>query len=70
MWFSKEPIFDPKLITSVQVNACATSMFGMMLCFIAVLLYLVVYFQTLRNDLAFKSGVELLPAIILVTLHQ
>ena len=70
LWFSKEPMFNPKVITSAQVSACAASIFGMMFCFIALQLYLVVYFQSVRNDTSFKSGLELLPGIILTTLSS
>ncbi|KAK6458841.1 MDR transporter [Scheffersomyces xylosifermentans] len=68
--YSKHPIIIKEVITIPQVAAaCICSGFNFAF-FLSNLTYLAVYFQVIFNATAWKSGVDLLPLIIAVTISS
>lgn len=61
---SKNPLYPTKVLTSLPVSASAVSAFGMYASFIASVMYLMIYFQVVRDGQSWDASVNVLPFIL------
>ncbi|CUM57899.1 unnamed protein product [Debaryomyces tyrocola] len=66
--YSKNPLIPPDVVKSLGVDASALMIFGMFGYFMAIVLYVSIYFQVIHGADAWHSGIHLLPIIIPVAL--
>lgn len=66
--YSKNPIIPPDVVKSLGVDASTLMIFGMFGYFMAIVLYVSIYFQVIHGADAWHSGLHLLPIIIPVVL--
>ncbi|CUM57142.1 unnamed protein product [Debaryomyces tyrocola] len=66
--YSKNPIIPPDIVKALGVDASTLMIFGMFGYFMAIVLYVSIYFQVIHGADAWHSGLHLLPIIIPVVL--
>lgn len=66
--FSKNPLIPYEVVKIIQVDASTLMIFGMFGYFIAIILYVSIYFQVIHGADAWHSGLHLLPVIIPVVI--
>ncbi|KAK6461752.1 multidrug-resistance transporte [Scheffersomyces coipomensis] len=68
--YSKYPLILPSAVKILQVNAGAISIFFMYAYFIALTLYLSIYFQIVKDKSALQSGISEFPIIISIVVSS
>lgn len=67
-WLSKVPLVPSEIVKVPQIDACGGQMFSMFGYFIGSVLYVTIYFQTIKDNDAWHSGLHTLPLIIPVVI--
>ncbi|KAK6201088.1 multidrug-resistance transporte [Scheffersomyces amazonensis] len=66
--FAKYPLILPSVVKVMQINAAAICMFFVFAYFIAVTLYLAIYFEIVKGMSPLKTGVNAFPIILAIVL--